>query len=150
MAGWFGTNREISREQGGTGPEGLRPVDEHHSAAKPRDAGARLYAVVDNARGAAAALRETNGSADGIDTEGDGPEAGSPGVAPARPRLNLLGIAALGLWLLAVAMGIGAPLLGVAVDFRLVVGVLIASGVVSLLALPLTALSSDGKDGRKP
>jgi hypothetical protein len=77
-----------------------------------------------------------------------GVEAAVP--AQRTPHLNLLGIAALGLWILAVALGIGAPLLGIAVDFRLVVAVLIASGVVSLLSLPLTALSSGERDSGKP
>lgn len=61
---------------------------------------------------------------------------------PGRPAPNLLGLAALGLWVLAVALGIGAPLLGVTIDSGLVVGVLIASGVISLLSLPVTALTS--------
>lgn len=63
-------------------------------------------------------------------------------ASPDRRAPNLLGLLALGLWALAVALGIGAPLLGVAIDSRLVVGVLIASGVVSLLSLPVTVLSS--------
>lgn len=53
--------------------------------------------------------------------------------------IGVLGFAALGLWGLAVVLGIGAPLLGLAIDSRLVVGVLVASGVVSLLSLPVTA-----------
>jgi hypothetical protein len=53
--------------------------------------------------------------------------------------IGVLGFAALGLWVLAVFLGIGVPLLGLAIDARLVVGVLVASGVVSLLSLPVTA-----------
>lgn len=76
------------------------------------------------------------------------------GVAPA-PRakapIGVLGFAALGLWFLAVLLGIGAPLLGLDIDARLVVGVLVASGIVSLLSLPVTACSSSAakkhKDG---
>ncbi len=151
MAGWFGTSREISREQRDPAPERFRPADEQPSPGKPREAGTRLFAVVDNASGiAAAAARETGRPAVAVDTEAGRPEAGSAGVAPLKPRMNLLGVAALGLWILAVALGIAAPLLGIAVDFRLVVGVLVASGVVSLLSLPMTAFLSDGKDRHKP
>ena len=147
MAGSFGTNREISRERREATPEQCRSPDERRSPGEP---GARLFAVVDNARGVAAAVRETDRPAGESDTEAGRLAAGSAGVAPGKPRLNLLGVAALGLWVLAVALGIAAPLLGIAVDFRLVVGVLLASGVVSLLSLPMTAFQSDGKDGRKP
>jgi len=150
MAGWFGADREISRERHDAAPEQVRPAEEHPYPGKPREAGARLYAVVDNSGGAAAAVRETSGAAPRADAEGDRPEAGAAVGAPGKSRLNLLGVVALGLWILAVALGIAAPLLGVAVDFRLVVGVLVASGVVSLLSLPLTALSSDRKDSGKP
>ena len=62
--------------------------------------------------------------------------------APSRRKgapIGVLGFAALGLWVLAVFLGIGAPLLGIDIDARLVVAVLLASGVVSLLSLPLTA-----------
>jgi hypothetical protein len=65
-------------------------------------------------------------------------EGGAAARRPGAP-ISVLGFAALGLWALAVALGIGAPLLGVAIDSRLVVGVLVASGVVSLLSLPVTA-----------
>lgn len=150
MAGWFGTSREISREQRAAEPESFRPADESRPPRESREAGARLFAVVDNARGVAAAARETGGPAGGAATEAGRPDTGSAGVAPDKPRLNLLGVAALGLWILAVALGIAAPLLGIAVDFRLVVGVLVASGVVSLLSLPMTAFLSEGKDRRKP
>ena len=150
MAGWFGTNREISRETQGSGPEQLRPADEQRAPGKPREAGAHLYAVVDNARGAPAAVRDTSGPTEDADNTGNRPEAEPAVPVQRKPHLNLLGIAALGLWILAVALGIGAPLLGIAVDFRLVVAVLIASGVVSLLSLPVTALSSTGKDSGKP
>lgn len=67
------------------------------------------------------------------------------GVAPARRAkapVGVLGFAALGLWVLAVLLGIGAPLLGLDIDTRLVVGVLVASGIVSLLSLPVTACTS--------
>lgn len=60
-----------------------------------------------------------------------------------RGALSVLGFAALGLWVLAVFLGIGAPLLGLDVDTRLVVAVLVASGVVSLLSLPVTACTPD-------
>jgi hypothetical protein len=53
--------------------------------------------------------------------------------------IGVLGFAALGLWGAAVALGVGAPLLGLEIDSRIVVGVLVASGVVSLLSLPVTA-----------
>jgi len=56
----------------------------------------------------------------------------------------VLGFAAVGLWVLAVFLGIGAPLLGLEIDTRLVVGVLVASGIVSLLSLPVTAWSRGG------
>lgn len=150
MAGWFGINREISREQHGSGPTASRPADQPRAPEKPREAGAHLYAVVDNARGMAAAVRDTSGPTEGADSTGNRPEVEPAAPAQRKPHLNLLGIAALGLWILAVALGIGAPLLGIAVDFRLVVAVLIASGVVSLLSLPVTALSSNGKDNGKP
>lgn len=67
-------------------------------------------------------------------------------VAPERRSktpIGVLGFVALGLWVVAVLLGIGAPLLGLEVDARLVVGVLLASGVVSLLSLPLTACAAD-------
>lgn len=57
--------------------------------------------------------------------------------------MSVLGFAALGLWVLAVCLGIGAPLLGFDIDTRLVLGVLVASGVVSLLSLPVTACTPD-------
>jgi hypothetical protein len=57
--------------------------------------------------------------------------------------IGVLGFVALGLWVMAVLLGIGAPLVGLEVDARLVVGVLLASGIVSLLSLPLTACTAD-------
>jgi hypothetical protein len=112
MAGWFGTNREISRERRGSGPEQPSPADGQRAPGKPREGGAQLYAVVDNARGATAAARETRGPGEGADSKGDRPQVERALVAERKPHLNLLGIAALGLWMLAVALGIGAPLLG--------------------------------------
>ena len=73
------------------------------------------------------------------------------GVAPApkaKAPIGVLGFAALGLWVLAVLLGIGAPLLGLDVDTRIVVGVLVASGIVSLLSLPVTACTTDA--AKKP
>jgi len=63
---------------------------------------------------------------------------------PRQARVTVLSFAAIGLWILAVMLGIGAPLLGVDVDARLVVGVLVASGAVSLLSLPVTAMTPRG------
>ena len=87
---------------------------------------------------------EVNWSADGT--------AGERHRAP----VGALGFAALGLWVLAVVLGIGAPLFGVDIDSRRVVAVLVASGVVSLLSLPITAsmtrttTKDDGRTGRRP
>ena len=67
---------------------------------------------------------------------------GAAAAPRAKAPLSLLGFAALGLWVLAVLLGIGAPLLGLDIDGRLVVGVLVASGVVSLLSLPVTACTT--------
>ena len=70
----------------------------------------------------------------------------SDGEAGSRRRgapMGVLGFAALGLWVLAVCLGIGAPLLGIDIDARLVLAVLVASGVVSLLSLPVTACAPD-------
>lgn len=70
--------------------------------------------------------------------------------------IGVLGFAALGLWVLAVVLGIGAPLFGIDIDSRLAVGVLVASGVVSLLSLPITAsmtrtnTKAEGRTGRRP
>ena len=72
----------------------------------------------------------------------------APGVVSARRAkapIGGLGFAALGLWFLAVLIGIGAPLVGLEVDARLVVGVLVASGIVSLLSLPVTACTTSKK-----
>lgn len=80
-------------------------------------------------------------------------EGGVPARRP-KPPIGVLGFAALGLWVLAVFLGIGAPLIGLDVDARLVVGVLVASGVVSLLSLPVTACTTGAAkkpaDGARP
>jgi hypothetical protein len=71
------------------------------------------------------------------DAEGSGRRRGA--------SIGVLGFAALGLWVLAVVLGIGAPLLGLPIDARLVLGVLVASGVASLLSLPVTAVTSSAR-----
>ena len=92
MAGWFGINREISREQHGSGPTESRPADQPRAPEKPREAGAHLYAVVDNARGMAAAVRDTSGPTEGADSTGNRPEVEPAAPAQRKPHLNLLGI----------------------------------------------------------
>lgn len=69
----------------------------------------------------------------------------NPAIGAAR-RPGLLGGLAVVLWVAAVCLGIVAPLAGIRVDTALVLVVLIASGVVSLLSLPMAA----GMPGRGP
>jgi hypothetical protein len=62
----------------------------------------------------------------------------NPAIGAAR-RPGLLGGLAVVLWIGAVCLGIVAPLAGIRVDTTLMLGALIASGVVSLLSLPMAA-----------
>jgi hypothetical protein len=58
---------------------------------------------------------------------------------PATRCSGLLGGLAVVLWIAAVCLGILAPLAGIRVDSTLLLTVLIASGVSSLLSLPMAA-----------
>lgn len=62
----------------------------------------------------------------------------NPAIGATR-RPGLLGGLAVVLWISAVCLGIVAPLAGIGVDTTLMLVVLIASGVVSLLSLPMAA-----------
>ncbi len=146
MAGWFGASREISREGRGASLPRPDPADAPQVAKPSREAATRLFAVIDNDRNAPPPVPDTDEPAVTAEAAAARPDFGRADAASRRRPVNLLGVAALGLWALAVALGIGAPLLGVAIDSGLVVGVLIASGVVSLLSLPFTALSSRDTD----
>jgi len=69
----------------------------------------------------------------------------APGRRKGTP-IGVLGFAALGLWVLAVFLGIGAPLLGIDIDARLVVAVLLASGRCRCCLFP----SRPGRPARSP
>lgn len=74
----------------------------------------------------------------------------APAVASPNRRPGFLGALALLLWAGAVCLGIVAPLAGLQIDTGIVVGVLVASGVTSLLSLPAAAGFLGRGDARSP
>ena len=129
-----------------------RHVDDLPGQARPTGVGTGVVQVLRSDAGPQPAVPTDDEAIMNAKTETvrDGIKWAEGGVPARRPKppIGVLGFAALGLWVLAVFLGIGAPLIGLEIDARLVVGVLVASGVVSLLSLPVTACTTDA--AKKP